>query len=55
MTNFIEAPVKDRYLLSGMVVVPQFGSSHPELPPALGAPAVGGGQGEAGQSYPCGG
>lgn len=50
--NFIEVPVKDRYLPSGVVVVPQFGSSHPELPPALGAPAVGGGQGEVGQSYP---
>lgn len=40
----------ERLILSEMVVVAQFGSSHPGLPAALGALAVGGGQGEVGQS-----
>lgn len=49
--NFIEAHVKGRYIFSEMVVVPQFGSSHPWFPPALGALDVGGGQGEVGQIW----
>lgn len=46
--NVAEVRIKDGHLFSGMVLVPRFGSSRPELPPAPRATEAGRG-GRAGR------